>query len=194
MFSSSVSSLTASSSAIDYLLQTYQNSATLYVYFDYKEGQRHTAIRVLRSLFKQLVAQLEALPHAVIKLYDDCLKRAVGPDLGTLLRHFISLFAEFDSVFILFDAFDECEDPHGHILRLLQDFITQPAVRVLVSGRLQVIQRLQDFSASYCIFNIYADCDDIQTYLTSALKNQRYITPDLKNEIVEVISQRAEGM
>jgi hypothetical protein len=114
--------------------------------------------------------------------------------METLWQFFISCVGEFDSVFIVLDAFDECEDNHHKILSLVQGFVTQPSVRVLVSGRPQVVQTLRDISTASDILVISADDGDVRTYLSSILDKQQYLISDLRKEVIDVISRESEGM
>src|SRR5438046_8589008 len=100
-----------------------QNAAVAYVYFDYKDPEGQTLDKVIRSLLKQLLSSLNLVPRELEALYDESRARSTTPDASALQRHLISAIPAFASVFIMFDALDECsnhnfEEVAGLILQL----------------------------------------------------------------------------
>lgn len=183
------------STAIDYLQTHFQNQnvAVAYIYFDYKDRENQTAIRVVSALLKQVVSQLETTPQQIQQLYEESIRRAWLPDLTTLVEHLISCVCLFQSVYVVLDALDECEDDQQKdILTLLDELLVRPSVQLMLTSRSH-LQRLKQLSVPSLRIDITADERDVRTYLHSRLEHER-LSPDLRNEIVEVISQGAEGM
>jgi hypothetical protein len=190
-----LSQLTSRSIAIEYLLSLcrQQNIAVVYIYFDYNDRQNQTPPLILRSLLKQVVSQLDTVPLPVIKLYEYCSSRASNPDLLTLLGQFLTCTDRFDAVYVLFDAFDECDDAQQNdILTLIHEFLRHSSIKILLTSRsqLQKSPRLPDFAH----LTIKAKDADIRAFLSSRLESELYLSQEFKQDIIEVISQGAEGM
>lgn len=84
------------------------NYGVAYVYFDYKEKNQQTPLRVLASLVKQLALPLRHLPAEIEKMYDKLEHQGKQPSLEELLTTLIAVSNSFDRVFLIFDALDEC--------------------------------------------------------------------------------------
>jgi ankyrin repeat protein len=175
--------LTSRSTAIDYL-ETYfqrQNVAITYIYFDYKDRENQTATRVVCALLKQVVSQLETIPPLVEKLFEESIRRASFPDLPTLWGHLISCLCLFESVYVVLDALDECEENQQRdILNLVDELLTQPSIQIMVTSRphLQKIKQLT--RPSLCI-DITADKHDIRAYVYSRCE-MRFWKPSVKGQ------------
>ena len=55
--------------------------------------------------------------------------QATTPELSTFLEHFLDCCEEFDKVYVVFDAFDECDD--DHIIAMIAEF----PIRVMLTSR-----------------------------------------------------------
>ena len=193
-----VSLLTSRSIAIEYLcsFSQQQNIAVSYIYFDYNDRQHQTPLRILRSILKQVVSQLDTVPLHIVKLYEHSASRTSNPDLLTLLGQFTTCVNRFDIVYLLFDGFDECENnQQKDILTLIHEFLGHISVKVMLTSRSQLprLPRLPRL-AEFAHLTIKAEDTDIRTFLSSRLEAEPYLSQEFKNDIVEVISQKAEGM
>ena len=171
-----------------------QNIAVAFVYLDYQDRQHQTHIRVLRCLLKQLVTQRQKLPSFLGDLYDESMRGMTNLDALTLLAQFYSCAKEYDSVYLFFDAFDECgADQHESMLSTMSELLRQPSVKIIIATR-HLLHRLQTISENALTIQIEARDDDLQQYLWSRLEKPTYPSRGLKKEIVDVITQGAEGM
>lgn len=182
--------------AIDYLISRFehQNIAVLYVYFE--DFSNQAEVRILTRLLKQCIAQLEVVPDSVRRLYEISISTNTSPDDFELLRQLKSCAASFDTVYLIFDALDECGDQRQrHILHLINELLAQPQLKIMLSSRphLQRLQTLPEDSHRIVIDPKDVD-QDVRTYLSFRLERERFLSPKLKNKIVEVLSQQAEGM
>lgn len=127
-------------------------------------------------------------------LYEECTSRDITPELHVFLQEFKSCCAEFDSVYVLMDAFDECDAlQQGPILSLVREILLQPSVKVMITTR-PYLQNLNTLSESALDLEIKACDGDVRVFLASRLKGVQYISEDLKSRAIDVIAQGAEGM
>ena len=170
------------------------NGVVIYIYFDYQDRLNQTAVRVLRSFLKQLISQQVDISTAMSNLYEECTTRDISPDLHILLQEFKSCCAEFDSVYILMDAFDECDaQQQGPILSLVREILLQPSVKVMITTR-PYLQSLPTLSDSALELEIKAWDGDVRKFLASRLEGVQHISDDLKSKAIDIIAQGAEGM
>jgi hypothetical protein len=100
----------------------------------------------------------------------------------------------FDTVYVLFDAFDEVDKAQqDDILALIRRFIVHPSLRVMLTGR-SYLPRLSKLLKPALLMTVNAEDGDIRTYLSSRLEREPYLSQESKNHILEVISDGAEGM
>lgn len=86
-----------------------ENHGVAYIYFEYKEQERQTPIRVLASLCKQLAVQTPKLPTEIEKLYDGMAHSKKRPTFEVLFTILTIIFKSFDQVSLVFDGLDECD-------------------------------------------------------------------------------------
>ena len=166
----------------------------LYIYFNYQDRVSQTAIRVLRSLLKQLISQQGSVSSSMLKLYEDCTSRDIPPDLYILLQEFKSGCGEFDTVYVLMDAFDECDGvQQGPIISLVREVLLLPSVKVMITTR-PYLPNLPTLSQSGLELEIKAWDEDVRAFLAFRLEGVRYISEDLKRKAIDAIAQGAEGM
>ena len=124
-------------------------------------------------------------------MHEDCTNRATPPDFLAMLNEFRSCCSDFECIYVLFDALDECEDTQQErILALVDELLSISSIRIMLTSRTHV----QTVPASANVIDIKAEDSDIRIYLSSRLQGVRHLTQDLKEEVVEVIARGAEGM
>jgi hypothetical protein len=162
----------------------------VYTFFDYNDRQKQTPVGIIRSLLKQIVSPFDTVPREIIDLYAS---RATDPDLSTLLEQFYTCAERFDSIYILFDAFDECDDSQQKkILTLIHEFVLHKSLRIMLTSRTHP-QRVPRLPESIFI-TINAEDADIRAFLSSRLEEELYLAQEFKDDILEALSQGAEGM
>jgi hypothetical protein len=163
------------------------------MFFDYNDRRKQTPVGIIRSLLKQMVSPFDAVPREIIDLYERCTSRATDPDLSTLLEQFYTCAERFDTIYILFDAFDECDDPQQKkILTLIHEFVAHKSLRIMLTSRTH-LQRVPRLPESILI-TINAEDADIRAFLSSRLEEESYLAQEFKDDILEALSQGAEGM
>jgi hypothetical protein len=98
----------------------------------------------------------------------------------------------FDTVYVLFDAYDECDATlRKDILALIRELLSHSSFKIMLTSR----SHLRGVPYPACVhLNIAADDDDIRTFLSSRLEEEPYFSQECKTDIVEAISQGAGGM
>jgi hypothetical protein len=180
---------------VDYLQDQCRanRSAVLFVYFDYQDRFNQNAIQVLRMLLKQIIAQSDLIPSSIVDLYEECTSRDRPLDLSDILEQFTSCCRHFDSVYVLFDAFDECDDSQQEQIRsLIEELLLLRSLRVMLTSR-PYLRALQNLSETAIVIPISAQDPDVREFLVSRLDGA--ILPQaLKSELVDTVAQGAEGM
>ena len=168
----------------------------LYVYFDYNDCLSQTELGVISNLLKQTISQLDLVPDSIKQLYEVSTKTNTNPERSVLLRQLLSCAERFDTVYVILDALDECDDSQqDDVLNLINILLSQSQFKIMLSSRphLQRLQTLPESSDRIIISGEDIDAD-VRTYLISRLKRERFLQDRLRNKIVEVISEQAEGM
>lgn len=145
---------------------------------------------MLGSLLKQVISHQDDIPLELTELYDT----SITPlNRTTLLTQFMSACAQFDYIYVVVDAFDECdENQQEEILLLIDELLSRPSLRLLVTSRPH-LRRLKSLPNS-ALMSVTATDEDVRTYLSSRLQQVGYLSQDVKNKTVEAISQSAQGM
>jgi hypothetical protein len=90
--------------------------ALVYFYFDFSDASKQNAVGCICSLVRQLAVEAKKIPDSLEKLYIN--KVGYTPSLQELLSVFKDIMSDFDQVFIVLDALDECTDDKGLKLAL----------------------------------------------------------------------------
>lgn len=166
----------------------------LYYYFDYK-NQDETARNVVNNLLKQVVSKMHTVPPFLYSAYEDYRTRQLHPELPTVIEQLLSYCEEYSTVYIAFDAFDECAvHQQEDVFSLLEQFSDQPKCRIMLTSRphLHCLQKLNDSAVT---LPILADDSDIKIYISSRLSKEKFLTQSaLKEEISDAVKGAAKGM
>jgi hypothetical protein len=184
--------------------------ALAYVYFDYKDRTRQTPENVVAELIKQLEFQLAdsiddtpPLPH-IQKLYDRLNTEGKRPTLFDLQYSFLSIGAQFDDIYLVFDALDECDEQTQRSV-LLPFIMGLPLKRggtkgfkLLVTARpycADIESKLEPHAQQ---LPIAADVGDIELAVRAKIvlaKQKRVaVSAQLEEEIVSAVLEKAAGM
>lgn len=155
-------------------------------------------MQILSSLLKQLLLQLDRLPAPVKKVFDRSIMKGQIPQVNELQELLLSIPKEFDAVYLVIDALDECKagDCRSELLRTFQAF--QTSMKLLVTSRPH-LDDLNDSLAHASQVKLRAVESDIRDYVYMKLetrKIKKILGKDekLKEEIVTSIVEGAHGM
>jgi hypothetical protein len=140
--------------------------ALAYIYFEYTH--QLTRLTFLGSLLEQLARMLQALPTALMTLYEHNTKLRLQPFVGELQVLLREVISKFGRCFIVVDGLDECTDDEGmrtFLLETLTELRQSSCVNILAMTR--DVQRIRDhFSAENCLeIEVEAPDHDIGIYL-----------------------------
>lgn len=128
------------------------------------------------------------------ELYDKRMNRGKSVDSLTLIAQFYSCVEQYDSVYVLFDAFDECDgDQQGSMVSVMLELLRPPSLKIMITCR-HHLQSLQTISELALVLEIKAYESDIQRYIWTRLEKVRHLSQDLKKTIVDIVTRGAEGM
>jgi hypothetical protein len=183
------------SGVIDSLLDTLQVGVA-YFYFHYND-KRQTAEYVITSLLKQLVRQFMTIPSSLESAYDmseRSLKRPSENDFTKLLTECAKEFFKTyrSPVFVLVDAFDECQEAEREkLVAHLQEFYISE-VRLYITTRNQFGTELQEAFDGAKSLEIKATLADVESYLRKRLSTKDFGSK-LTDNIVTTIKDLCKG-
>ena len=176
--------------------------AVAYFYFDYYEHGPNAQDNqlddgMLASLLKQLALTKAELPGPVLDLHQRMTRQQKQPKHEDLEEALLLTCSEFDRVFFVIDALDECnKSQRNAVLRVLSNISKCSPVSMFVTGRPHAENISKAFKKSEKIV-IEAKRSDITKYVYNKIENSdEFETFDdgFRNLIVEKISQGSHQM
>ena len=180
-----------------------QNIAVLSVYCDYQARKDQSAINIIGSLLRQVVAAAVRVPDEVRGAFEESKqgggKRLRLPDM---LKLFISIIGSMTRAYICVDAVDELlPQNRSEFLRALRRVVQEASnARLFLTGRTYIRQELDKYlTRGAYIIHIMPDQGDITRYLSRKIDDDHCRDPDLmtenlKNNIVKTMLEKASEM
>ena len=169
-----------------------------FFYFNFSAEDEQTPVQILSSLLKQLLLQLDELPVRVKQHFDRCIMKGQTPQVNELQDLLLSIPREFDTVYLVIDALDECRvgDCRTELLRAFQAF--QASMKLMVTSRPHIEDLIENLAHAAQV-KLRAVESDIRDYVHKQLdtrKMKKIIGKDenLREEIVTTIVTGAHGM
>ena len=172
----------------------------VYFYFDFNDIEKQQYEKMIRSLIKQLSIQCTSTPKALESHFSSCMNGERQPRISELLTTLQQMVQEFDEIFIILDALDECKDRQG-----LLDSVKEIAGWKLGKLHIAVTSRSEQdikevleplVTGQICIQNALVDAD-IYIHLHERLQNDPKLKawpPKVQKEIKETLMNGAHGM
>jgi hypothetical protein len=184
---------------IDHLHTKYQTDVSAgiaYLYCSFR--QQYGRFDLLASLLKQLVRQRPVIPESMQGLYECHKDRQTRPSFDEISKALQSVITEYQKVFIIIDALDECWVSDGGRAMFLAEVLSLQAktrANLFVTSRfVPEIEKKFEHSIS---LEIRASSEDVQRYLDSCISQMPSFVSrsrDLKDEIKTKISIAVDGM
>lgn len=187
------------------------DSALAYFFFD-RSHQHSTVHQALRNICVQLMCHPHfklSIPQPVKRLQERLkTKPQYSPTLTDLLGLVIDLASCFETTYIIIDALDERistdyynSDDILHVLKELCKDERRSNIHLLVSLREEdanLHKNLMTFMKNQPLEG-HAHHEDLKAYVRGDIGRQRFLNgkalmPELKEMIVEKVSQKADGM
>lgn len=187
---------------INYLINNYAGEDTkiVYLYCDYKDQAMQTASNLIACLARQIIGYPKVLPQQLEEIHKEHEHQKRRPSFNKLMKLLIALCKQYNRVYIIVDALDECEAIRERRLLL-------PVLEVLSrnSGRLFVTSRPnnEDISNTFgkqSRITIAASELDLRQYVAERIAEEERrtsvtrFTPELKKSIISNVSAGASGM
>ena len=153
---------------------------------------------MLASLLKQLAIPLRELPKATFELYQKLKGQQRPPQQQELEQALLLICQDYDRVFFIIDALDECE-ANSHrkaFLVALESFRTNSSSSIFITSR-SYPDDIKRFLESSPQIIISADDEDLRRYIEREIGNSDnadVINEEFGKEIVTTVSQAAQKM
>jgi len=191
-----------SSIAIDFLRRKsseVSNICFAFVYFSHT--RTITPVEIMGSLLKHLVYRNGSLSLSkeLRDLYSEHMRNSTRPTFTEFAKVLEAESREIPSLFVVFDALDECAQQDDTRTKILNELRRLPTVRLLITGRADVagvMSILGDVSE----LEICARDEDIDKYIEGEVDRKENLInnckndEDLKKTIREIIVMKARGM
>ena len=152
---------------------------------------------MLASLLKQLAMKKAGLPGPVLDLHQRMTRQQRQPKQEDLEEALLLTCSEFDRVFVVIDALDECNKTQRNaVLRVLSNMSQCSLVSISVTSRPHAEDISKAFQKSHKIM-IEAKPSDIKEYVLEKIENSDGVDAfdnGFRNLIVEKISQGSHQM
>lgn len=185
---------------VDRLRDTFleQNVAIAHLYFNYRDQKHQSTENMTASLLKQLAMAKAALPQSVVELYQRLKSQQRKPQQQDLEQTILTTCRNFDRVFIIIDALDECDENNHRkpFLEFLNKLRYNSSSNIFVTSRPYPDDVKKVFEGSSKIM-IKADDSDLRKYISREIQCSEAaddIDDNFKKEIVEKVVQGARQM
>lgn len=187
------------STVVEELTTRFSNDSTIgiaYIYFHFRNKQKINDI--LASLLKQLAEGQPSLPVTVKELYNRHMIKRTRPSLEEISASLQAVATIFSRVFIIIDAIDECQAPHGCRDTFLSEmFRLQTKTRANIFTTSRFIPDITEKFIGGLQLEIRASNEDVQRYLDAHLLELPGCvlrSLDLQDEIKTNIIKAVDGM
>jgi len=179
-------------------------------YYDFRENEKKDLRGLLTSVLFQLCDQSELYYDILASFYSTHRDGAQSPSDGELVRclkDVLSLPGQAP-VYLIVDALDECPNtsalssPRFEVLTLLENLVDSqlPNLRICVTSRPEadikpILEPLTFRSVS--LHDERGQKEDIENYIKSVVntnKNMRRWRPEHRKLVIDVLTERADGM
>ena len=186
-----------------------QNTTVLYLYCDYQAQKAQSVESMIGCLLVQVVREAISIQGEILgdirSAFNESKKRggsgSQGLELPDMLQLFVKAISSSSRVYICIDAIDELlPEDRSEFLRALRQIIQEaPNARLFLTTRPHIRPELDKYlTKGAYIIDIVAGQGDIARYVTKRIDFDNYQYPDsmtenLKNNVVETISEKVSG-
>lgn len=184
--------------AVDYLRNRFDDagSAVVCVFCNHADEGHQRHIDLVASILEQLL-QRKGVTDELMMLYQRHQSRRTHPEPGELLELLYSTIQDFERVFVIIDALDECPETTR------KEFVNEvhrlrSVASLLITSR--QVKSIEDEFHDATHLEIHALDTDLEIYIrTRTQQDHRLVLymekdPSLQEEIVQTILGNARGM
>lgn len=169
-----------------------------YIYFDLTRQRDQTLQDVLSSLLRQLAQKQPSLAFKMQEMFLDEYKRGTKLLLDEILSGLCYAVGQFQKVYIIIDALDECRSssgPRDRLLAKIFDLQAKYDLSFLVTSR--PIPEIQELFKGKPFVEIRASTPDVQSYMKGRLMElPKFVArnAELQELIITEITKAIDGM
>jgi hypothetical protein len=171
-----------------------------YFYFDFNDNKKQNLVNLFRSLITQLSSESALPSRALAKLYARSCDGKQPAKLFDLRDSLAEMLLEYDQLYILLDALDECTE-RSELLKWLDQILKQNIGRLhlFASSRREadIVEALANMRVDAVPIK-NADVDsDIRVFIEDQLANRSGLSKratSVKAEITKALLEGANGM
>ncbi|KAJ4478238.1 hypothetical protein J3R30DRAFT_3250682, partial [Lentinula aciculospora] len=185
----------AAASIVQDLNEYYKGSpvAVVCVFCDFGQSQAQTTDALVASMLRQLVQAHPVVHSTVASMYTHHSTRSTVPRADEIFASFSMSARQFERVFVVVDALDECLDDQtrAQLLTTLNSF----SISLLFTSRPH--SSIEQLFERCNHQEIHADQQDIWIYSEERFalsRVGRHCAPDLKQEILKQVVRKAGGI
>ena len=179
-------------------------SIVLYFYFDFNEIEKQKHGKMIRSLVSQLSSQCANTRKVLESLYSSCRDGKQQPTESSLLAALYQMIEQFEDVYVILDALDECLE-RQELLASIQQLIgcNDGRIHILTTSRMEkdIEESMEPFTNNrekICIDSVLID-NDIRAYIGGRLQTDQALEkwqkqPKVQKEIEDTLMDKTEGM
>ena len=175
----------------------YDDIGLAFVYCDYKDQSRQTALDLTGNLIQQLSARKDDLCSRVAQYFSGLDEKRTQPSLEGYKGLLLSSCAVFSQTFVVVDALDECDMEVRRSFLQMLNTLEQNSVKILVTSRPNHEDIKMQFS-SVLRTEIVAAEEDVRRYLKEKMESnakfKKRVGTSLFNRIIDTLTSRASGM
>lgn len=184
--------------AVDAHCRTRARSALCYFFFDFNDKDKQSPELLISTLLVQLSAQSTTVMLEVVKFKAEYSKTVKHPQKESLVAILLRLLDDFNDVFIVLDALDECDD-YQELCTILFEIVISPKVHLLATSRwLQFLeQSFNQLRATHVTLKQEGQDLDIRLYTSHVVSSDvqlRQWPTVTQARIEKVLSSKARGM
>jgi hypothetical protein len=164
-----------------------------YIYLSYDKQEKQTAMKVLKSILKQLASQLETLPSAL----DGDFIRYHGLSIDALFEAIRECTTNFSTVFLLIDALDECDKRECEILMPFLRRLLNSGVKLYITARTGFQVSLTVTKSALHQLTISARQEDLKSFVLERLETsdpEHQLNESDRQSVLRKILSQANGM
>lgn len=174
-----------------------------FAYYSYQSPETQDLSAIILAVMKQLCRRKENMPPGFLRIKEDSL----DPSTIGNKDSFLSLARDFEEIFLIIDALDECVKEKRHRFLAFITIIAEslPNVKIFVTSRREqdiseVFERLSTPTIQIEASSIAADISNYVSNEVQQLREGRsgkklYLKSDvLEKKIVETLTEKANGM
>lgn len=147
------------------------NYGVAHIYFDYKEREQQRPENVVSSLVKQFARRIPYLPAVLEEMHGKFKNHQLkGPTLEELYPVLITITSLFSRSYIIFDAFDECDEKQRKGLLPLLLRMEKDGINLFLTSRPHPEDIQEYFANGSLKIEIYAHEEDIRRYVENRIE------------------------